>query len=194
VKAVYLPPSTTAETYDEETNPTSVELEIFTPYGISYTDSSNPTPILNYIGFAKGSNMITQGLNLYGMAKVIDLDEDDSTVTMGLTLVLQSMYFAGYKVHSRGKIEVPKGCIISQENSDCRRFVAGELLNLEIKPLDLGAPLYEERTKIDHSEKRACGSCRNNGRTDENSGGSGSTGALVDDSTETADAGEDKHN
>ena len=146
--AVYLPSDTTAPTYDEETNPSSVELEIFAPYGYSYTvEGDATTPVINFIGYLDSNNYLQQGLNLYGIAKILDFDITDSTVTVGLTLILQSMYYAGYKVASAGRIETPKGSIISPENTDCMMFVAGDLLDLAIKPLDLGAPFYEERLK-----------------------------------------------
>lgn len=136
--AVYLPPSITAPTYDEDTNPTSVELEIFAPYGLSYdTTATPPTPVINYLGFTQTTNFVRQGINLYGIAKLLDFDTVDSTATVGLTLVLQSLYFAGYCVKSAGKIDVPKGSILPADNSECMRFVAGDLLNLAIKPLDL---------------------------------------------------------
>lgn len=162
----YLPPATTAETYDEDTNPTSVELEIFAPYGLAYdttTTPAAPTPVVNYIGFSTTNNYVRQGINLYGMAKMLDFSIDDNTATVGLTLVVQSLYFAGYKVASEGKIDVPKGSIISPDNSDCMRFVAGDLLNLAIKPLDLGAPSYEEMLKKDcNPTADTCGSsCEN---------------------------------
>lgn len=159
--AVYLPSDTTAATYDEDTNPTSVELELFAPYGISYdTTPTTPTPVVNYIGFSSMVNTITQGINLYGRAKLIDLDIATSSLTVGLTLVLQSLYYVGYKVDNCGKIETPKGCIITPEDSDCMRFVAGELLELEIKPLDLGYPANEQYLKKDCTVP--CGSCKSN--------------------------------
>jgi len=137
--AVYLPADTTAPTFDEDTNPSSVELELFAPYGFSYdTAGTEPTPVVNFIGFGQGTNFVRQGINLYGLAKLLDFSTDDSTATVGLTLVLQSLYFAGYRVESAGKIDVPKGSILAPENSECMRFVAGDLLNLAIKPLDLG--------------------------------------------------------
>lgn len=154
--AVYLPSDTTAPTYDEETNPSSVELEIFAPYGYAYAGEGAPTPVINYIGYLDTNNLPTQGINLYSIAKLIDFEIDDSTVTVGLTLVLQSMYYAGYKVASAGRIDTPKGSIISPENTECMMFVAGDLLDLEIKPLDLGAPRYEERYKNDCADN-GCG-------------------------------------
>lgn len=137
-EAVYLPSDTTAPTYDEDTNPTSVALEIFAPYGTSYTaPGTPPTPVVNYIGFNENNNMPTQGLNLVAMAKALDLSIEDDTITVGVTLVLQSLYYVGYNVKSAGRIDIPKGSIIAPENTECMKFVAGELLDLAIKPLEL---------------------------------------------------------
>ena len=148
--AVYLPADETAATYDEETNPSSVELELFAPYGCSYDLTvETPSPMINAVTFAEGSNGATQGINLFANAKLLGFNTEDSTVTVGLTLVLQSLYYVGYKVQSAGKIDIPKGSIIAPDNSECRRFVAGDLLNLAIKPLDLGAPGNEQNLKMD---------------------------------------------
>ena len=155
--AVYLPSDTTAPTYDADTNPSSVELELFTPYGFCYDVAGTaPTPVINPVTFAEGSNGANQGVNLFANAKVLDFSTEDSTVTVGLTLVLQSLYYVGYKVQSAGKIDIPKGSIVTPDNSDCRRFVAGELLNLAIKPLDLGAPACEQCLKNDCTQD-TCG-------------------------------------
>ncbi len=148
--AVYLPSDTTAETYDAETNPSSVELEIFAPYGYAYTtEDGGITPIINYLGYLDTNNMPQQGINLYGIAKILGFEIADSTITVGLTLVLQSMYYAGYRVASAGRIDTPKGSIITPDNTECMMFVAGDLLDLAIKPLDLGAPFFEEKLKND---------------------------------------------
>ena len=152
--ALYLPSDTTAPTYDPDTNPISVELEIFAPYGLSYTGTgATLTPTINYIGFLDTNNFITQGINLYAMAKLLNFDTEDSTVTIGLTLVLQSLYYAGYGVNTTGKIQTPKGNIIVPDNSSCRSFVAGDLLDLAIRPLELGEPACEE------SYKEKCAGC-----------------------------------
>lgn len=142
--AVYLPSETTAPTYDEDTNPTSVVLDIFAPYGVSYNDTA---PALNYIGFQITDNYVRQGINMYALPKVLNLDTLESDITIGLTVVLQSLYFSGYNVASEGKIHTPKGSIVAPEDTDCMKFVAGDLLNLAIKPLDLGEPVYEECLK-----------------------------------------------
>lgn len=151
--AVYLPNSTTAATYDEDTNPTSVTLEIFAPYGVSYnSNNATPpvyTPALNSIGFLSSANVVTQGLNLYAIPKLLGLDTTDDEVTVGLTLILQSLYFCGYRVTSAGRISTPKGSIVSGEESDCIKFVCGNLLDRAIKPLDLSPPSCEGNLKKD---------------------------------------------
>ncbi len=156
--AVYLPSDVTAPTYDEDTNPSSVELELFTPYGFAYdTAGDAPTPVINYLGFGVDSAAVTQGVNLFANAKLLGFSTDDSTATVGLTLVLQSLYYVGYKVNSAGKIDIPKGSIVTPDNSDCMRFVAGDLLNLAIKPLDLGNPGNEQCYKKDCFPAGSCG-------------------------------------
>ena len=149
--ATYLPPETTSETYDEDTNPTAVELELFAPYGVSYNTATAGgfTPALNYIGFMSTDNSVRQGINLYSIPKLIDFDTEDDEVTVGLTLVLQSLYYAGYRVASEGKINTPKGSIVPPDESDCIKFVSGDLLDLAIKPLNLGPPANEQDLKND---------------------------------------------
>lgn len=161
--AVYLPPLATDPTYDEDTNPNSVELEIFAPYGLSYNTTNNPPiPVINYIGFSETNNFVRQGVNLSGIAKLLDFNIDDDTATVGLTLFLQSLYYAAYKVKSAGKINVPKGSIESPEESDCMRFVAGDLLNLAIKPLDLGPYTEQMKEPCESDSGCICNSCMTN--------------------------------
>lgn len=80
---------------------------------------------------------------------MLDLDTTTDEVTVGLSLILQSLYYAGYRVASAGKIVTPKGSIVSEENSDELKFVCGNLLNLAIKPLDLSPPRCEGNLKND---------------------------------------------
>ena len=175
--AVYLPPETTAPTYDEDTDPTSVELEIFAPYGLTYTAAAQPVPTVNVIGENVNNNVIRQGINMFSMAKLLDLDLDE----VGLTLVLQSLYFAGYKVASAGKIDIPKGSILPPEDSECMKFVEGELLNLEIKPLDLGAPAYEECYKQQCCDRQNSGCAVCNGGTFQSACSTPCSSGAVDD-------------
>ncbi len=182
--ALYLPPSDTNPSFDEDTNPNSVELEIYAPYGLSYnTEGGTPSPVINFIGFDAEQNFVTQGINLCCMAKLLDFSTDDNTATVGITFMLQSLYFAGYKVPNSGKIDVPKGSIIAPEDTDCMRFVAGDLLNLAIKPLELGSPRYEERMKQEccGGSCNGCGNGNNGGNSGNNSCGSCNNGSTADD-------------
>ena len=74
---------------------------------------------------------------MYALPKLINLDTDDSAVTVGITLILQSLYFAGYCVETSGRINTPKGNLATSEDSDCMEFVEGNLLELAIRPLNL---------------------------------------------------------
>lgn len=158
--ASYLPGSTTAETYNEDTNPAYVTLEIFAPYGLSYNaEGDDPAYALNYIGFESENNAVRQGLNLFAIPKLLGFDATGNTATIGITLILQSLYYAGYNVESAGKLQTPKGSIVAPDDTDCLCFVAGDLLDLAIKPLQLGPPACEEDLKNDCSEPPTCGSC-----------------------------------
>lgn len=150
VTSLYLPSDTTSATYDEDTNPSAATLDIFAPYGVAFNANeagTDFTPALNNIGFLSTDNVVRQGLNLYGIPKVLNFDVDDSTITVGITLVLQSLYYAGYKVKNAGRIDIPKGCIATVEASQCLKFVEGDLLNLAIRPLNIGTPANEQRLK-----------------------------------------------
>lgn len=145
----YLPP-TTAAGYNEETNPSSVSLELFTPYGISYTLSDTGTeasPLISYLGFTSDTRSMTQGLNAIAYPKVLDLNVTGSEITVGLTLVISSVFYSQYLIPHQGKVPVPKGTLDPQDDSLCLNFVNGDLLNLNIKPLELGGSVCEEPQK-----------------------------------------------
>ena len=163
-------------------------LEIFAPYGVSYnSNNATPpvyTPALNSIGFLSSDNIVTQGLNLYAIPKLLGLDTTDDEVTVGLTLILQSLYFCGYRVTSAGRISTPKGSIVSGEESDCIKFVCGNLLDRAIKPLDLSPPSCEGNLKKDckkpcmndctdtlNTNSTACQNVCNNGNSSQTSSG-----------------------
>ncbi len=172
--AVYLPSDTSSATYNADTNPSSVQLEIFAPYGISYIPSNtgDVIPALNILGFSIDNNSIRQGLNLYAIPKILDFETTDSTITVGLTLILQSLYFSGFQVASSGRLQPPKGSILTPDNSDCMQFVAGDLLDLQIKPLQLNPPYCEGSLKQNCANENACGSS-NGGCNSCNSSNSG---------------------
>ena len=150
VTANYLPADDTSADYDymdEDTNPTSVELEIFAPYGVAHSDYTGLPAIINVIGFGEDNTALSQGLNLLAIPKVLNFDPQDSTVTIGLSVILKSVYFSQYKIPHHGKAIVPKACTRPTDDTICLDFVCGDLLDLAIKPLELGPPKYEETLK-----------------------------------------------
>jgi len=179
-EAVFLPADVTDDAYDEDMNPSSVVLEIFAPYGVSYTPGAvatdDPIPVLNVLGFLDTNNTVRQGLNLYALPKLLNLDLEESEITMGLTLILQSLYFAGYRVATEGKILTPKGSLVSPDDTDCMRFVTGDLLNLAIKPLNLGIPACNDPGKIPCGSENSCSTCVGN----TNGGGTVITGTVTE--------------
>ena len=150
VTANYLPADDNSADYDymdEDTNPTSVELEIFAPYGVAHSDYTGLPAIIHVIGFGEDNTALSQGLNLLAIPKVLNFDPQDSTVTIGLSVILKSIYFSQYKIPHHGKAVVPKACTRPTDDTICLDFVCGDLLDLAIKPLELGPPKYEETLK-----------------------------------------------
>ena len=90
---------------------------------------------------------MTQGLNAIAYPKVLNLDVTNSEITVGLTLIVSSVFFSQYLIPHQGKVQVPKGSLETADDSLCLNFVNGNLLNLNIKPLELGPPLCEEQLK-----------------------------------------------
>ena len=134
---IFLPPNATDPGFNEDTNPNSVALELFAPYGVAYTDTTSLTPILNFIGFTSTNNTINQGLNLITIPKVLDFDPTTTSITIGLTLVVKSIYFTQYMLPHNGKAIVSKGVTSGTDNAVCLTFVEGNLLDRNIKPLEL---------------------------------------------------------
>lgn len=137
---LYLPPCTKNSGYDSDTNPTSVSLELFAPYGVVYEDGIAEKPTINFIGFSTTNSTLTQGLNLTAIPKVLDFDIGDCTITVGLTLVVSSVYFVQYQLPHNGKAIVSKGQLTTSEESACMSFVSGSLLDRNIKPLEFCNP------------------------------------------------------
>lgn len=152
---IYLPPAVTDEGYDEDTNPTSVTMEIFAPYGVVYTNGAIATPDLNFIGFSTTNNQLVQGLNMMSIAKVLDFDITDATITIGLTLIVKSVYLTQYQIPHNGKTVVSKGNINSDEDSLCMEFVNGSLLDRNIKPLEACNP-YDSKIPCEDDDITPC--------------------------------------
>lgn len=147
---VYLPSDTCDESYDEDTNPSSVTLDLFAPYGVAYTHGCLEHPAMNYIGFSTENNQLVQGLNLMSIAKVLNFDISDNTMTVGLTLIVKTVYFTQYQIPHNGRAIVSKGDLTSEEDSVCMSFVSGSLLDRTIKPLEPCNP---------YDSKESCESC-----------------------------------
>lgn len=128
------------ESTDSITNPTSVTMEIFAPYGVAYTGGNVDTPAINVIGFTDTNNSLNQGLNLLAIPKVLNFDRAGATATIGLTLVVKSIYFNQYLIPHNGKAIISKGRTSGSETSVCMDFVSGSLLDRNIKPLEICNP------------------------------------------------------
>lgn len=137
---LYLPPETTNPSFDEDTNPNEVTLELFAPYGVSYTDGNVALPSLNFIGFSTTNNTMEQGLNMMAIPKVLDFDIADGSITMGLTVVVKVIYYLQYQLPHKGKAIISKGSLSPSDTSICMEFVEGSLLDRNIKPLELLNP------------------------------------------------------
>lgn len=154
---IYLPPATTDEGYNEDTNPTSLVINLFAPYGVVYTGGDVGSPTLNVIGFSTTNSGLEQGLNLMTIPKVVALDIVDGTITVGLTLILNSIYFTHYQLPHNGKAIISKGSTSQTEDSLCLDFVNGNLLDRSIKPLETCDPLSQKQV----CELADIGSCFN---------------------------------
>ena len=125
-------------------------MQLFAPYGVTYTDTTAATPNLNFIGFLSTNGTVSQGLNLMAMSKVLNFDIANAEMTVGLTLIVKSIYYNQYRIPHNGKAIVSKGKQASQVLFFSKSFVNGSLLDRNIKPLELCNPL---------DQKRNCESC-----------------------------------
>ena len=119
-------------------------INLFAPYGVVYTGGDVGTPSLNDIGFSTTNSGLEQGLNLMAIPKVIALDIVDGTMTVGLTLILNSIYFTHYQLPHNGKAIISKGSTANSEDSLCLDFVNGCLLDRSIKPLEYSNPFDQK--------------------------------------------------
>lgn len=134
-------PSMDDEYYDEDTNPSSICLELYTPYGLSYETRQNDLiPSINFIGMEQngccGNNALRQGIVAQALAKVVRFDADRGIVALGLTLYLKSLYFVQYRVAHEGLVVPPKCTPYCEKDVNvCKDFVEGCLLSQNISPL-----------------------------------------------------------
>ncbi|WP_058486132.1 hypothetical protein [Defluviitalea phaphyphila] len=141
----YLPGDADDPYFDDDTNPISVAVDVYAPYGVSYELKRDCTPIISFLGFVEdgcrkdsGNNSIRQGIVAQALAKVVNLDVDSQTAAIGLTIYLKAIYFVQYRIPHKG-LCVPPKCIpvdVEAENA-CLEFVEGDLLEQSIQPLEL---------------------------------------------------------
>ncbi len=150
----YLPGTATDPNYNEDTNPTDVTLQLYAPYGPAYTVDTTgatptATPTLIFNGLTTTRIGQTQGIQSSAVAKVLNLDTDDSEITLGLTLYVYSIYDSFYNFYGTTRGSIPKGNLSTLEDNVCMNFVRGSLLDRNIKPLELGSPGCEGLLKND---------------------------------------------
>ena len=140
----FLPPCPEDPCYDEDTNPCSICLELYTPYGLGYQAQDPPKPALNFIGLEEagpcgpGNNSLRQGLSAQALAKAVRFDPEDGLIALGLTLYLKVIYFVQYHMAHEGLATPPKCSPVLADKSDaCRDCVEGDLLRLNLQPLEL---------------------------------------------------------
>ena len=154
-------PSENCPGFSEETNPSNIAFDLYTPYGISYAPE-NPAgcnklvPTINFIGLVEGqhcqncdcpevchdfhefeaNNSLRQGISAQALAKVIA--KDDECMAVGITLYFKAIYFVQYKFQHEGLVVPPKFLAASNtEESSCKIFCEGDLLEPCIQPLDV---------------------------------------------------------
>ncbi|MGL4736426.1 MAG: hypothetical protein ACRCW2_03120 [Cellulosilyticaceae bacterium] len=145
--------------YDEDTNPSSVTFDLYTPYGISYAPE-NPAgcnklvPTINYVGFVENqhcqgcdcegtvyktfeaNNSLRQGISAQALATVIG--SDDECFAVGVTLYIKAVYFVQYKFCHEGLCVPPKFTAADRnQTSSCVEFCKGNLLEQSITPLSV---------------------------------------------------------
>ena len=150
INVVYLPGTVTDPEYDEDTNPTTVTLQLYAPYGPAYTIAgTTATPTLIFNGLVTTQSPQNQGIQASAVAKVLNFNPDDSEISLGVTLYVFSLYYSFYNFRNATRGTIPKGCLATVEESVCMNFVRGSLLDRNIKPLELGAPSCEGNLKHD---------------------------------------------
>ena len=104
-QALYLPDKDSPHC-DDDTNPPSITVDLYAPYGVSYYgECKECCPTINYLGFVEGperNNELRQGVDCQALAKVIELDTEEGCMAVGLTLYLKTVYFVQYRIKHAG--------------------------------------------------------------------------------------------
>ena len=116
---VYLPSATTDPNYDEDTNPTSVTMQLLCPIWchLHGYDCSNTKPELYRIPLHERNGFA--GTESDGNVQSIKLRYCNAEMTVGLTLIVKSIYYNQYRIPHNGKALVSKGTLASPEESVC---------------------------------------------------------------------------
>ena len=175
LEAVYLPAVGTTN-YDPDTNPRSATVDMYAPYGASTVYDEYSEYFINYAGFNMYSNTIQNGINMNAVAKVMEFDPATGTMSAGITLYLRTAYYEAYKFNAIGKTIPPKMNTHEAESNPCLKFVEGDLLLQNVKPLELESPKCEgkkkkeckERNEINQCIKNILNNCYNSDEDEEN--------------------------
>ncbi len=134
----YLDPDENCPSSDPDTNPTSVTLDVYVPYGLTYASGGcgTFTPTMTFLGPVAGvNNQLEQGLTLQAAAKVLRFDAALNQIALGLTLYIRSIYFTEYRIPHQGISIPPKATPVEEDQTDaCQDFVDGALLSPQVCP------------------------------------------------------------
>ena len=175
--------------FDSITNPSSISFDLYTPYGVAYAPE-NPfgcnklVPTINFMGYVGKrhgvgecsvnsmfeypiNNTICQGISAQALAKVVGTSE--SSLAIGLTLYIKSIYFVQYKFRHEGLTIPPKLTPCEEEEcNNCLDFVEGDLLEASIRPLEVGRSSNTVRDNDRNNDRNNDGCGCNNGCTKTN--------------------------
>lgn len=170
-------PSENCPGYDEDTNPSNIAFDLYTPYGVSFAPE-NPggcnklVPTINFSGYIANqrcegcrcedddrierhfdaNNSLQQGITAQALAKVIA--SDGECIAIGITLYFKVVYFVQYKFRHEGICVPPKiSPVGSTETSSCLEFCNGDLLEQTIRPLNT---CVEPKTLCDNRGNNNC--------------------------------------
>ena len=101
-------PAVGTTNYNPDTNPRSVTVDMYAPYGASTVYNSYEEYYINYVGFNMYDNTVENGLNMNAVAKVMEFNPTTGTMSAGITLYLRTVYYQAYKFNSLGKTMPPK--------------------------------------------------------------------------------------
>lgn len=158
LEAVYLPAVGTTN-YDPDTNPRSVTVDMYAPYGASSVYNNYNEYFINYVGFNMYYNTVENGINMNAVAKVMEFDPATGTMSAGITLYLRTVYYEAYKFNTIGKTIPPKMNTHEAESNPCLKFVEGDLLLQNVKPLELEPPKCEGKKKAECKERNEINQC-----------------------------------